>query len=115
MMLRVFVLALIAAVIGVVVGAVLIGLQHSDTRAGWRFVIGTFVGLVIAGASVGSLVADEHKREASGVWLGIGLWITLMATVRICLGAHEADGNESLAGHADASLDADTSQQRTPD
>ena len=97
MILGIFLLALLAGAVGIAFGAVLIGGQGSRTRTGWRFGFATFVGLVIAGASLGSLVADEHKRVTSGVWLGVGLWITLVATVRACLGTHDQPRSEAAA------------------
>jgi len=101
MMLGILLLALLVGVVGIAVGAALIAGQHTHTRTGWRFGFATFVGLVIAGASLGTLIADEHKRVTSGVWLGIGLWITLVATVRAC--TDDQPGSEAAAPHSDGS------------
>ncbi len=94
------VLVLMGAFIGAVAFAAVSRLSNSNGRPGSRFVFGTLVGLVIAGASLGSLVADEHKRVTSGIWLGVGLWITLVTTVRACVRAGGTAAPEIAEGSA---------------
>jgi hypothetical protein len=84
---------LLVSFVGVSLGLggamVLVGIRplrgNSATRAKVSFLLGSFVGLLIAGSALGSLIADQHKRPVSGAWLGIGVWIALVSTVQLFL------------------------------
>ena len=76
--------------------------RHVASGISGSFLIGSFVGLVIAGSSLGSLIASDHKSVTAGVWLGIGLWLTLVSTVRACVGG----GGSNKAAKSGSSISA---------